>query len=70
VFFSIISLSSGFYSFFDLFVCVWLFLSKLDLREAAYTGNIDILKRLIEEEGVDVNEPHPVNKLTGIEVFD
>jgi hypothetical protein len=37
-----------------------------DLREAAYIGNIDILKRLIEEEGVDVNEPHPVNKLTAL----
>jgi hypothetical protein len=36
----------------------------MDIREAAYSGNIQALRVLVDEEGADVNEPNKVNQWT------
>jgi hypothetical protein len=36
----------------------------MDIREAAYSGNIQALRELIDEQGADVNEPNKVNGWT------
>lgn len=36
-----------------------------DIREAAHVGSIQSLSILIDKLGVDVNEPHAINKRTG-----
>lgn len=36
----------------------------MDVREAAYTGDLDRLKQYVEKLGVDPNEPHKMNGMT------
>jgi len=38
----------------------------MDIREAAYVGDVNALKRFVEELGIDVNEQNSVNKWTAL----
>lgn len=37
----------------------------MDIREAAYCGNMERVQNLVEEEGLDINQRNPINGWTG-----
>lgn len=38
---------------------------QMDIREAAYCGNMERVQNLVEDEGVDINQRNPINGWTG-----
>ena len=38
---------------------------QMDIREAAYCGNMERVQNLVKEEGVEINQRNPVNGWTG-----
>jgi len=38
----------------------------MDVREAAYTGDVDALRKFVEEFGTDINDQQPINQWTAL----